>query len=789
MSQMKKEMLALASLSAGRSVVVRPLLKYPDREMARYARLRHHMSLGTQKFLQDERARHRGVADETDADTGVDWRSILAALVATTPKTSMWKGDVVRAVVGATLLDELLSGIDGNIWEIYSRTGCTMDVYPHSDAERQKTNGKEAGYVVLSGDSNAVRQAMSEIRALAQSATLTDTAATLRPLGPDEALKITLTAEGRFTTAYGEKPIHIPALQGGFRATERFEKVVPKPAEWTQRSLVNYIARLAHTHLSQNRTFLLYDTPHNRDESRLELMHQAFTSEDARGAVSLAAFKRAMYSALMSGPHKRPHMRLFFSEMNNLNLLPDTDVFNLFLEDATKHKDLRKFSSVLRMMAKYSCVPNLQSWMQLLRLVEHEEAKQHILRSMHSIGLLYDSRALRSVAREMVFFDAHRAMQGYLPFDAETTTEFIKEKKPPDEMFTDTAQSPLYSGESSGLGESFHEVDSSNLPVFSIQLFLAQLEKHYGPNWASATAIRHIVNVFCLFGRFRSVMNFLAAVGWNHKRDPVLYNIIFSRARTLGRLKPMLQALHIMGQARVLPDEIAYTQIFQLARANYWPNTQAVAWAYACIADRTTMAMRAAAGCSLRFPGCAVNDAFHPIHTRTDYVVPALVPREFGAVFDAASRESVVGSVNRATNRYWFSSGTATTPPPPRADGDGDPAVFDQPIAMRKLGATLVEIFRQEMQRDQPRPLVPTVSFIDALTRAHAWDAKLKVSADDADALRCFAPRHRGPFIEIPLRTKGTAAAVRKLTIPVVRYRIGGSPLCGAKTKPEHRVE
>ncbi|KKF95917.1 hypothetical protein CFO_g1723 [Ceratocystis platani] len=766
MSQMNEDMMALASLSAGRSVVVKPLLKYPRPEMTWYAGGQHNKSLGTQKYLEKERMKY-GSSDDADA-MNPDWRGIVATMLATTPKTTMWKGDVVRAVVGATLLDELLSGVDRNIWEIYSRTGCTMDVYPHSKEERDKTNGQEAGYVVLSGDSNAVRQAMTEIRTLAQCAALTDTTATLRPLGPDEALKIRLTAEGRFTTAYGEKPSHIPALQGRCDAKGLLEEHATIPAEWTQRSLLNYIAQLAFAHLSQNKTFTLYGTPQARDESRLELMHKAFAAPEARHAVSIAAFKRAIYSALMSGPHKRPHMRILFSKMVDLQLMPDTDVFNMFLEDATKHKDLRKFRSVLWMMANYGCVPNLQSWMQLLRLVEHEEAKRHILRSMHSIGLLYDSRALRSVAREMVFFDAHRAMQGYEPYDERTTNEFINEKKPPDDLLTSMDSSSPYQQQDAPNSPTQNPryPNKSNVGDLSIPEFISQLEKHYGPNWASVAAIRHIVNVFCMFGRFSAVSTFLARMGWNYKRDPVVYNIILSRARTLGRWKPMLQTLHAMAQAGVPVDEIGYTQLFAFARKVKWPNTQAIVWAYACIADRTTMHMRAAVSCQLRYPGCSMTKSFHVFGLQSEYVVPALVPRELASRFAEASSIAAIRTRSRSPNPYWFSSAFNTDLPP------SSEAPSNNPIAMRKLGATLVEIFRQEIQIENKKRLVPCISLIDMLTKAYTWDQKLLVKSKKEAATIRLVTNQNWPTLEIPLRTKGTGPVVRTLTIPVVRAKI-----------------
>ncbi|PHH53910.1 hypothetical protein CFIMG_002798RA [Ceratocystis fimbriata CBS 114723] len=680
MSQMNEDMMALASLSAGRSVVVKPLLKYPRPEMTWYAGGQHNKSLGTQKYLEKERMKY-GSSDDADA-MNPDWRGIVATMLATTPKTTMWKGDVVRAVVGATLLDELLSGVDRNIWEIYSRTGCTMDVYPHSKEERDKTNGQEAGYVVLSGDSNAVRQAMTEIRTLAQCAALTDTTATLRPLGPDEALKIRLTAEGRFTTAYGEKPSHIPALQGRCDAKGLLEEHATIPAEWTQRSLLNYIAQLAFAHLSQNKTFILYGTPQARDESRLELMHKAFAAPEARHAVSIAAFKRAIYSALMSGPHKRPHMRILFSKMVDLQLMPDTD--------------------------------------------------------------------------------------GYEPYDERTTNEFINEKKPPDDLLTSMDSSSPYQQQDAPNSPTQNPryPNKSNVGDLSIPEFISQLEKHYGPNWASVAAIRHIVNVFCMFGRFSAVSTFLARMGWNYKRDPVVYNIILSRARTLGRWKPMLQTLHAMAQAGVPVDEIGYTQLFAFARKAKWPNTQAIVWAYACIADRTTMHMRAAVSCQLRYPGCSMTKSFHVFGLQSEYVVPALVPRELASRFAEASSIAAIRTRSRSPNPYWFSSAFNTDLPP------SSEAPSNNPIAMRKLGATLVEIFRQEIQIENKKRLVPCISLIDMLTKAYTWDQKLLVKSKKEAATIRLVTNQNWPTLEIPLRTKGTGPVVRTLTIPVVRAKI-----------------
>ncbi|CAK7221861.1 hypothetical protein SCUCBS95973_004643 [Sporothrix curviconia] len=419
-------------------------------------------------------------------------------------------------------VDELLDGVDETLWAIAERTGCVLRLYRRgideasgatdgTDSDPASIRGQERGYrpwlLTLSGTIPSVYRAADELTSFAKDALPVT-------IGADVLLK---DKRRRDDAVFSPHAMNIGAHQ------------IQRPDDWTSVSLERYVAALTNgrppAHLApklypQQRgwsrrqaddvstekidstappapspatatataTAMELDTPtadgnpilNSHDRTVVNLLLSLFHEEAAKHALSMSAFKMALEFMCKHGETYRPEVRSLFERAESVHVPMDAETFNILLASQVKTQDLRNFGATLALMNRRGMKPDLTTWLLFLSLFESEEVKRHILRTMHASrrDLLDIPDALRSIAQELVEYDARRAV-----FQRKHQQEQQRLKQ-----------------------------EQEHSAAIFIDEFIGRQTERYGAAWLSRTAANRILEVFGSYGLFPECLALLAVL-------------------------------------------------------------------------------------------------------------------------------------------------------------------------------------------------------------------------------------------------------------------------------------
>ncbi|OHE93992.1 hypothetical protein CORC01_10684 [Colletotrichum orchidophilum] len=514
------------------SILVTPVTHYrPLRETLLSAQ-RYNRSVTRQIWLEALR--------EIKREPISNWRDTLDVLrLQTRPVVGPWQRNARKITVGVELAHTLLHDVDHTIWDLNEQTRCEIELRWPKDTDG--TNISDVGYVLLSGDEEALEHASKEISRLAAQA--------------DSAISIEGAIGSYFSTTSCDKATGIreevvwesshkeqrPAYRKEYVYSQRYEDI-PRPRGWTPDTFLAYITAITNANMRARVKSRLYGSGTAADNAAISLLHGAFADESARHAWSRRALKQALRFLELRGHSYRNHARDLFRSQLDAPFPMDTGVFNIMLEGCVKVKDLRNFDDVVKQMVRHGCRPNAKTWALLMDLIESKQVRQHVIRIMHSLGLLLEPSVVPLIAKQLVTNDMHQLEQDWP----------------------------------------------------GIRVFLQSLTAKYGSSWASRSVMHVIMNELGRMGNFASCCDLWDIMTKSRDTFPttLTLNTILHHACAQRNFALATAALQRAHEHYILLDESSYHALFSLAFRLNRPNAMGLIWRYACIAGKTSWHMR-----------------------------------------------------------------------------------------------------------------------------------------------------------------------------------------------------
>jgi pentatricopeptide repeat protein len=515
------------------SVVVQPYIPYPHPRSNLLSLHEHTRSAARQRTLEQRRPGGRV--------SPPDWRLILDDLKSWTPgRIGSWVPRKVKVLVPRKAAEKLTSGIDESIWDIELRTGCRLELLVVEGSATPST-------MFLSGDDTVIIHALDELsRLVGEGTVLINSHEAGNDADTTLSSKLVVTEQNIEDVKTFSSELRLCAWNYKHYTLKARLKDIPAPSEWTKESFHAYVTTLTSARLEDNVVLQReYSSVGGAQSHVIRLLHEAFTNEAARHAVSNAAFRVALAYMIRHGGQKHglTHAWKLIHRAEQVGVPMTASAFNLLLEAAVQRMDLSSFHRVLRSMLKQNQAPNLKTWILFLRIIQNEEVKRLIVREMHSRGLLGQPRVLRLLALELVVGDTHSALQRGLSTDA----------------------------------------------------FLAEQEEKYGPTWQATDTMNKIIQVFARYGKFDECLALMDGMISNPSSRPDSGTVMATlpHCKEQQAMKP---ALGVLARAETLTrlelDHQAYEQLFRMGWRMKVPNFMAVVWHYACVNGATSVKMR-----------------------------------------------------------------------------------------------------------------------------------------------------------------------------------------------------
>nr|XP_036589441.1 uncharacterized protein CTRU02_00195 [Colletotrichum truncatum]KAF6801446.1 hypothetical protein CTRU02_00195 [Colletotrichum truncatum] len=514
------------------SVLVPTPVKYGDTRETLKSLNRYHRSLTRQLRLEAiRRIKHEPVTN---------WRATLDILrLQTRSLRGPWQEHGRRVSISAELAEVLLYDPDHTIWDIHEKTRCHIEL--HSFRDNSKEGAPDVVYLLLSGDDEALDHAIEEFTRLA---TKSDSKMSVEGVigsslsGPGSSEVVTTNVE---MTWYSSRKSQRPSNMPAYALNRKYEEI-SKPKEWTRQTFEAYVAAITNAALPARLAHKLYGSGVAANNAALALLHAAFEDPLARSSLSTRAFKVALRFMELHGHSYRNHARDLFNNMEKFRLPMDTGVFNILLEGTVKVKDLHNFDTVVKMMMRHGCLPNTETWSLFLQMMENEQVRRHIIKIMHSCGLLIEPNTVQLVARDLVVYD-------------------VREHQ------------PRWTG--------IHE-------------FLQCQNAKYGKNWVSLAAMNKIMNELGRMGHLDSCRDLFDIMANVPTTTPTVLTIksLLYHARLQRKLAPAIAVLERAHRCRVRLDEDCYHELFRLVLTLRKPNMMGIVWRLACIEGRASWHMR-----------------------------------------------------------------------------------------------------------------------------------------------------------------------------------------------------
>ncbi|KAH6697396.1 hypothetical protein F5X68DRAFT_197275 [Plectosphaerella plurivora] len=506
-----------------------------DKPVNRYPRKRETLS-SLSRYMRKKDAIQR--VEERQAQHGrvPDWRVVLSMLRKNTLRATWNTPGNERIIwVSENIVDTLLHEPDHNIWDIDRRTECVLEL--STDQVNIDDAGRRMVSLRLSGSDEAMDAAKAEITAFSFS----------QPSGsisfPEfDAVSNAIPSPTTSTTAArwsSARQVERPSSMRAYDCYVRYERI-PRPREWTTRSLEAYIIKLTRARHPPHVMSRLYGPGVDGRMQAVALMQRVLSSEEASLALSVRAFKLALQFAMNIGPGCRPQVRALISTATTARLPLDTSVFNILLKGNARDHDLESFGDVLRLMGKRGLAPNFVTWTNFLSIIEDLNVKMHVCRAMDDRGLLRGLHGRRALAHEFVVY----------------------------------------------------ELEQERGRWAGVQAFLDRQDKKFGPGWLTQETSNRVIEELGRQGKFGSCIEFLDIVVPKGLTDVTTLNIILNHSLQHRRPLPALLALHRTETLGISLDKDSYHELFKLFRSLRKANCMAIVWRAACLKGRTTFGMR-----------------------------------------------------------------------------------------------------------------------------------------------------------------------------------------------------
>ncbi|TEA21924.1 hypothetical protein C8034_v003285 [Colletotrichum sidae] len=485
-----------------------------------------------------------------------NWRDTLDLLrLRTRGVLTAWKPYARKIDASADLAEALLHTVDYTIWDIQDRSRCQIELHW---AEKQKPSAKPpAARLLLSGDDHALEHAVEEITRLA-----TRIGGRMRIDGAiGSRVSTPLAEELNFPDGQPMKTWHStlhferPANQVQYTLERRYEEIA-KPRVWTPQTFEAYIAALTRSCLAPTLAHKLYGSGVAAANALLGLLHGAFDDPEARSSLSTRALKLALQFIESHGHSYRHHALQLVEDMQRLGLRLDTDVFNIAMGSNVKVKDLDGFDVMLKRMLRYGCLPNLDTWILFLQMMENERVRRHVIKIMHSLGFFSEPRAVPLIANQLAHFDVRE----YGATDKELASVDVR-------------------------GQDWSD---------GIRPFMESMDAKYGSSWKTLANFNKIMNELGRMGKYECCLELFDAISESTARKPttLTINTMLLHGRSGRKLDFVIAALERAHKHRIPLDEQSYHEVFQLAFRLRKANMMGLVWRFASIKRMTSWHMR-----------------------------------------------------------------------------------------------------------------------------------------------------------------------------------------------------
>ena len=518
--------------------LVLPKMQYPSKHETERSARKHRASADRQELFDFWRA-----AKEQPA---TPWQNILALLIKYTPQFGRLFD--FKVVVGKTVAQKVLEMLTGSTAAATSvtqrRSGCIVRI-EHVDHETEMVT------LSLSGAEHSVRKAMSDILKAVGSLTA------VRVMDPDsKEILLDLWAQKNNEPlsikmsdgADGALDANSLTVQKGIASERRIPSSfryytlghhpnkIKRPAQWTAAGLEAYIAALVYGVVPRHLVGKIYGknrgSPKHK-ETVASILLELFESEETQSLISTNALHLALAFLQKGGLSLRPAARAIFDQADIHKVPMDTQTCNLFLKGCATAGDLDGFHSTVKLMLRKGYHPDSRTWLELLHLVRDFKAKQDIVAKMERKGLARIQSTLVQVGSHMAPYKLHSYF-----------------RKP-----------------------------------LGMERFILDQDHSHGREWLNTITLNNLLEVLGRNSRLdlcNDLLDYAAASG-RVRPDTVSLNTMITHGRNIQTHIATIRSLRERW-ATVLPDEVTFDLLFQLAWSNRGPNQLRVIWRYAAFA-------------------------------------------------------------------------------------------------------------------------------------------------------------------------------------------------------------
>ena len=191
---------------------------------------------------------------------------------------------------------------------------------------------------------------------------------------------------------------------GPSRYNAQLARDVPRPAEWSEAKLCQYVGKIADSQKAQRnmprfpKKIYLDGSSNKADITKIfeELFYddamKKFLSSEACNAALGFYYKHGMISKA----------RALFSRMESLQLKIPPATFNLILRAAALNRDLHNFTFLLHRMLQRGFRPDDDTWVSLLIAVNSKEVRSIVAHKMEERNVILSPGSRRAVAGLMI---------------------------------------------------------------------------------------------------------------------------------------------------------------------------------------------------------------------------------------------------------------------------------------------------------------------------------------------------------------------------------------------------
>ncbi|MCJ1398705.1 hypothetical protein MMC11_001906 [Xylographa trunciseda] len=306
---------------------------------------------------------------------------------------------------------------------------------------------------------------------------------------------------------------------------------IPHPKVWSSSTFAAHVNDLAQSKVSRLMHRHVYSAQNTHRDAVHTTIMLLFEDESLKPYVTSEAFNTAL-----SFYYKTSNIasaRKLFNLMNETHISISAETFNIMLRGAAVRKDLHNFTYLLRVMTRREVLPNADTWIAFLMVVNDKRAKLLITRYMREAGLLESSAMLRAVVGQII--------------DIELASHLAGDQ--------------------------------------DLESFISLMDSRYGPNWLSVSTANQICHILGENGLVSQAVQGLGVMADRGCRpDNVTLHIFLGHCRRLRQLQRAIEFLQIFkSQYDVPPKQNEYDSLFMLAWQSKLINCCKVIWQVACL--------------------------------------------------------------------------------------------------------------------------------------------------------------------------------------------------------------